>query len=141
VKVTVFGATGKVGRLVIANLLAGGHEVVAYVRNPAKLDIADPRLLVVAGELSDPSRVRESIHGADAVISALGPSMNRSTKGTPVTEGTRNIVAAMEAEHVALCALAFSAATRWDRRCLAPTSPPSSSLNSPTTRTRGQPRQ
>jgi hypothetical protein len=40
------------------------------------------------------------VHGADAVISALGPSLSRGSKGTPVTDGTRNIVAAMEAERV-----------------------------------------
>lgn len=98
--VTVFGATGGIGRLVVADLLADGHTVTAYVRNPAKLHITDPRLTVIPGDLSDAERVRQAIHGADAVISALGPSMNRATKGTPVTVGTRNIVAAMEAEHV-----------------------------------------
>jgi putative NADH-flavin reductase len=100
VKVTVFGATGKIGRLVVADLLAGGHEVTAYARNPAKVGSAGPRLSTVAGELSDAARVRQSVRGADAVISALGPSMNRSTKGTPVSDGTENIVAAMETEKV-----------------------------------------
>lgn len=98
--VTVFGATGGIGRLVVADLIAGGHAVTAYVRNTAKLQITDPRLTVVPGELSDAERVRQAIHGADAVISALGPSMNRATTGTPVTDGTRNIVAAMEAGNV-----------------------------------------
>jgi uncharacterized protein YbjT (DUF2867 family) len=100
VNVTVFGATGKIGRLVIAHLLASSHDVTAYVRNPGKLHIVDPCLRVVTGELSDAQRVRRAVHRADAVISALGPSMNRGTRGTPVTEGTSNIVAAMEAEHV-----------------------------------------
>jgi uncharacterized protein YbjT (DUF2867 family) len=35
--VTVFGATGQIGRLVVADLLAGGHDVTVYVRNPGKL--------------------------------------------------------------------------------------------------------
>ena len=99
-KVTVFGATGKVGRLVVAQLLSAEHDVTAYVRNPDKLDVADARLTTVTGELSATQVIRDSVRGADAVISALGPSMNRSTRGTPVTEGTCNIVAAMEAEHV-----------------------------------------
>lgn len=99
-KVTVFGATGKIGRLVVADLLSAGHEVTAYVRNPDKVNLADPRLSIVTGELSDAARVRESVSGAGAVVSALGPSMNRSTKGTPVSNGTKNIVAAMEAENV-----------------------------------------
>jgi uncharacterized protein YbjT (DUF2867 family) len=32
--VTVFGATGQIGRLVVGDLLAGGHDVTVYVRNP-----------------------------------------------------------------------------------------------------------
>lgn len=99
-KVTVFGATGKIGRLVVADLLAGGHDVTAYVRNPAKLENRDPRLAIVTGELTDAQRIRESVRGAAAVISALGPSLNRGAKGTPVTDGTGNIVAAMQAEHI-----------------------------------------
>jgi nucleoside-diphosphate-sugar epimerase len=99
-KVTVFGASGKIGRLVVAQLLAAGHDVTAYVRNPDKLGVTNTHLTMVAGELSDGRRIRESVRGADAVISALGPSMNRSTKGTPVTDGTTNIVTAMEAEGV-----------------------------------------
>jgi nucleoside-diphosphate-sugar epimerase len=99
-KVTVFGATGQIGRLVVFDLLADGHDVNAYVRNPSKLQDVDPRLAVVTGELSDAKRVQDAVHAADAVISALGPSLGRSTKGTPVTDGTRNVVAAMEAEHV-----------------------------------------
>jgi nucleoside-diphosphate-sugar epimerase len=99
-KVTVFGATGKIGRLVVADLLAGGHTVTAYVRDPAKLGQRQPELSIVTGELSDDDLVRRAMRGADAVMSALGPSLKRSAKGTPVTIGTHNIVAAMEAENI-----------------------------------------
>jgi hypothetical protein len=34
------------------------------------------------------------------VISALGPVLRPGAKGTPVTDGTKNIVTAMQAEHV-----------------------------------------
>ena len=37
---TVFGATGGVGRHVVRQALDRGDRVVAYVRNPAKLDIS-----------------------------------------------------------------------------------------------------
>jgi uncharacterized protein YbjT (DUF2867 family) len=40
--VTVFGATGKIGRLVVGQLIADGHQVVAFARNPGKLDPAGP---------------------------------------------------------------------------------------------------
>jgi NAD(P)-dependent dehydrogenase (short-subunit alcohol dehydrogenase family) len=69
--VTVFGATGQIGRLVVDDLLHAGHDVTAYVRNPDKLTTVDPRLVNVTGELSDGQRIRQAIHGADAVISAM----------------------------------------------------------------------
>src|SRR5258708_7272692 len=83
-KVTVFGASGQLGHHVVTVLLADGHDVTAYVRNPSKLLDVDPRPAVVTGELSALERVREAVHGADAVISALGPSLSRGAKGTPV---------------------------------------------------------
>jgi uncharacterized protein YbjT (DUF2867 family) len=46
VNVTVFGATGQIGRLVVADLLAGGHSVTAYVRNPATLQASSARGLL-----------------------------------------------------------------------------------------------
>jgi len=98
--VTVFGATGQIGRLVVADLLAGGHDVTAYVRNPGKLSHSDPRLVTVTGELSDEARIQQAVRGSDAVISALGPLLRRGSQGTPVTDGTKNIVTAMQTEHV-----------------------------------------
>ena len=50
--VTVFGASGHIGRQVVDQLLAAGHHVTAYVRNPAKLDLTHPNLTVTAGALT-----------------------------------------------------------------------------------------
>lgn len=44
--------------------------------------------------------VRKAVAGTDAVISALGPSLKRSVKGTALTDGTRTIVEAMQTEGV-----------------------------------------
>ena len=95
-QVTVFGASGGIGRHVVAQLLEGGHDVVAYVRNPVKLGRADPRLRIVEGQLSDERSIAEAVRGSDAVVSALGPTLRRGATGTPVTDGTRAIVAAMQ---------------------------------------------
>jgi nucleoside-diphosphate-sugar epimerase len=94
-RVTVFGASGGIGRHVVDQLLAAGHDVVAYVRDPTKLDRGHPHLRVVTGELADRDRILDAVNGSDAVISALGPSLKRRTTGTPVADGTRNIVDAM----------------------------------------------
>jgi putative NADH-flavin reductase len=100
-QVTVFGATGGIGRFVVRQLLDDGHQVTALVRTPAKLALTHSNLTVVTGELSDRVAVEQAVSGADAVISALGPSLKRSATGTPVTEGTRTIVQAMQAQKVA----------------------------------------
>jgi nucleoside-diphosphate-sugar epimerase len=99
-RITVFGATGGIGRLVVQRLLDDGHQVIALVRTPAKLALTHSHLTVVTGQLSDRQAVEQAVSGADAVISALGPSLKRSTTGTQVTDGTRTIVQAMEAQKV-----------------------------------------
>jgi nucleoside-diphosphate-sugar epimerase len=95
--VTVFGATGGVGSQIVDQLRSRGHTVTAYVRNPSKV----PRtrgedVTVVVGELSDAAAIDRAVQGADAVVSALGPSLSRKVTGLPLVEGTRNIVAAMQ---------------------------------------------
>lgn len=96
-KVTVFGATGVIGALVVRDLLADDHAVTAYVRNPAKIPVEwDGRVRVVVGELSDGDAIDTAVLGADAVISALGPMLDGSTRGLPLTNGARMIVAAMQ---------------------------------------------
>ena len=99
-RVTVFGATGAIGRLVVQQLLDDGHQVTALVRTPAKLTLTHSQLTVVTGQLSDRDAVEQAVSGADAVISALGPSLKRSTTGTQVTDGTRTVVQVMEAQKV-----------------------------------------
>lgn len=98
--VAVFGATGKIGRQAVAQLLDAEHSVTTLVRNPGKLTLTHSNLRVVAGELAETNKVRSAISGTDAVISALGPTLDRKAAGTPLAEGTRNIVAAMDTEGV-----------------------------------------
>lgn len=93
-RVSVFGATGASGQLVVRRLLGDGHQVVAFARTPSKLDTEHPALDVIAGELDDAEAIDGAIAGADAVISLLGPGPR--SKGTGITDGTRRIVKAMD---------------------------------------------
>lgn len=93
--IAVCGATGKIGRLITEQLLAAGHEVTALVRTPAKLTIDDPGLTVRMGQLSDAAAVPDVVGGSDAVISSPARPSGLELGGTPVTERTRSIVAAM----------------------------------------------
>src|SRR3954471_22474822 len=95
--VTVFGASGGVGSEVVEQLRSRGHSVTAYVRNPSKVPSSwGEDVTVVPGELSDAAAVDRAVQGADAVISALGPSLDRKATGLPLVEGTRNIIEAMQ---------------------------------------------
>jgi nucleoside-diphosphate-sugar epimerase len=100
VRVTVFGASGGIGRRVVDQLLAASHDVAAVVRTPGKFDADRDRLTVVVGELSDRDTLRTAISGADAVISALGPSLGRSAGDRALTEGTALIVSLMREQGV-----------------------------------------
>ncbi|MEK0099976.1 NAD(P)H-binding protein [Streptomyces sp. A475] len=95
-RVTVFGATGGIGRHVVQQLLDAGHHVTALVRSPAKISLAHPGLTLITGQLSDRTALTQAVTGADAVISALGPSLKRSARGTQLADGTRTLVAVMD---------------------------------------------
>jgi putative NADH-flavin reductase len=45
-KLALFGAMGGTGRSIFEQALQQGHEVVAFVRDPQQLRIADPRLRI-----------------------------------------------------------------------------------------------
>ena len=95
-KITVFGATGAIGRLTVHELLERGDAVTVHARNPAKIPAEwEGRVRVVVGEVTDPASIEEAVAGADAIVSALGPSMDRRAAGVPLVEGVRLITEAM----------------------------------------------
>ncbi|MEU6596872.1 NAD(P)-dependent oxidoreductase [Streptomyces flaveolus] len=97
-KLTVFGATGGIGRELVRQALDAGHTVTAVVRDPARLTVTGDRLEVVRSGLADPEEVRPAVRGRDAVLSGLGA---RSRKDAGVaTRLTRTVLGAMEAEGV-----------------------------------------
>jgi putative NADH-flavin reductase len=98
-KVTVFGATGRIGEQVLRQALDAGHKVTAVVRDPARLEVRHPALEVatVPG-LTDPEVLGPALEGSDAAISGVGP---RGRKDGPVaSNATRGILGAMQASGV-----------------------------------------
>jgi putative NADH-flavin reductase len=98
---TVFGATGGIGREIVRQALGAGHRVTAVVRDPARLDVsaaAGHALEVFRADLTDPEPLRTAVAGRDAVLSGLGA---RSRKDAGVaTRLTRTVLRAMDAEGV-----------------------------------------
>lgn len=90
--VIIFGATGSVGRHLVSQACAGGHNVTAFVRNTGRLNHTHPNLRVIAGDVLDAAAVTQAIRGQDAVLCALGAGR----KGIVRARGTENIIAGMQ---------------------------------------------
>jgi len=96
-KLTIFAATGGIGRHALEQAVAAGHDVTAVVRNPKNVS---REVRVVTADLAapDPAALAAAVEGSDAVLSGLGP---RSASGAGIaSHGTRAIVQAMKAAHV-----------------------------------------
>ncbi len=91
-KLVIFGSTGSIGHQLVVQALEQDHTVTAFARNPAKIEIAHASLTAVQGDALDPASVEKAVDGQDAVLSALGAG----AKGAIRSEGTRNVVRAME---------------------------------------------
>ena len=72
-KVALYGATGKSGSRILKELVSRGHQVIAIVRNPAKLSQPAPGVLITQDDLSDSKKIAAAVDGAEAVISAYAP--------------------------------------------------------------------
>lgn len=95
---TVFGATGKTGQHIVVQALERGHQVTAHTRSPEKLDLDDENLQIVEGDIREADSVQDAVEGADAVISALGPTENKPVFA--ISEGTELILDAMDSHGV-----------------------------------------
>lgn len=93
-KLLIFGATGGTGRALVEQALEQGHTVTALVRNPSALVTKHENLTIAKGNVLDYDAVEAAIKGQDAVLSALGTKV--LTKNTILSDGTKNIIRAME---------------------------------------------
>jgi len=88
--VLVFGASH-----LVRQALEQGHEVTAFARDPAKLDINHADMRVARGNVTDCAAVERAVKNQDAVICALGSS-TPLRRDLILIQGVRNIIDAME---------------------------------------------
>ncbi|EAW56971.1 biliverdin reductase B (flavin reductase (NADPH)), isoform CRA_c, partial [Homo sapiens] len=96
-KIAIFGATGQTGLTTLAQAVQAGYEVTVLVRDSSRLPSEGPRPAhVVVGDVLQAADVDKTVAGQDAVIVLLG-TRNDLSPTTVMSEGARNIVAAMKA--------------------------------------------
>ena len=96
-KVIVFGANGRVGSVLVKQLIKQNYEVVAFIHGKNNL----PKSKLVSlhkGNIYSPENVSLAMNGCDVVISALG------SWGTPkkdiLSSAMKNIIPAMEQQNI-----------------------------------------
>ena len=87
-KLTVFGANGRIGRLVVQQALDAGDEVVAVVRSQYNGKHVNLEVVRVPG-LNDPAALVPAVKGSDAAISGVGA---RSPKDLTVASSTTRVI-------------------------------------------------
>ncbi|MEI7813426.1 MAG: NAD(P)H-binding protein [Coriobacteriia bacterium] len=111
-KIVVFGAAGRTGRLIVERALGHGHEVTAFVHNTA-LEAVDENLTILKGDVRDADAVRAAVLGHRAVAFALSQG---SGAGPDIHEaGIANVIYAM-AENMVTRLAAVSAAGAFARK-------------------------
>lgn len=72
-KIALIGASGFVGNAILHELLDRGYQVLALVRNPDKIALKSPNLVVKKVDASDENALAADLKGYDNVISAYNP--------------------------------------------------------------------
>jgi len=97
-RIALFGATGKTGKVLLKKLLIKEYEVKALVRNPSKLENYYSKVSIIKGDILDPSSVDNTIKECDVIICVVG-----HVKGTPNNmqlDGMKNIITSMSKNNI-----------------------------------------
>lgn len=119
--VLAVGASGSIGRHVVDEALAQGHQVRALVRSAGKLE---PRvgLEIVVGDLTDPVSLIAAADGVDAVVFTHGTYGSVGNAEKVDYAGVRNVLTALGGAQVRLALMTAIAVTDrkgahdWKRR-------------------------
>jgi putative NADH-flavin reductase len=95
-QVFIIGATGGTGFELVRQALERGHQVTAFVRSAAGLNIQHENLRVVRGDVLNYAQLEAAMKEHSVVLSALG-QRRFFMPTTILSQGTANIMRAMRA--------------------------------------------
>jgi uncharacterized protein YbjT (DUF2867 family) len=93
-RLAVLGATGSVGRELVTQAVAAGHEVTALVRERPEPGEIDDRIALLL-DAASADAVERTVVGSDAVVNALGHA--KGAREDILARATANVIAAMRA--------------------------------------------
>ncbi|HNP54218.1 MAG TPA: NAD(P)H-binding protein [Ferruginibacter sp.] len=97
--ITVFGATGQVGKEIVQQALYAGHTVRAFGRNVFSTNWKEEKNLIrVQGALFDTGQVSDAVSGVNLVLSAIGGSFDGTDKAR--SHGLHIVIEAMTKQSV-----------------------------------------
>ncbi len=118
--VLVVGATGSIGRHVVAQTVRAGHHARALVRDGARAGRLDPAAERVVGDLTDATTLADAVAGIDAVIFTHG---SNGADAERVNYGAvRNVLRALDGRPVRIALMTTIgvtgrvASSDWKRR-------------------------
>ncbi len=80
-RITIFGASGGIGKELVSQAADANHHVRAIVRSSAAAKV-DPRAeVIIVDDLTDRDAIAKAIQGTEAVLSAVG--LRRSNPNNP----------------------------------------------------------
>lgn len=119
----IVGATGSVGRHVVAEAVRQGYQTRALVREASRASRLDPAARRVPGELTDASTLKEAVADIDAVIFTQGASYGDAAAAEAVDYGAvKNVLQALGGRRVRISVMTAIGVTRrgsthdWKRR-------------------------
>lgn len=71
-KIALIGATGMIGQRILNEALSRGHQVIAIVRNPAKIE-PRPNLEVKTGDVMKPETLIPAVTTVEVLVSSYSP--------------------------------------------------------------------
>jgi len=121
--VLVVGATGSIGRHVVAEAVRQGYETRALVRDPARAGRLDPAATTVVGQLTRPETLADAVDGIDAVVFTQGSSYGDDAAAEAVDYGAvKNVLGALGGRAVRIALMTSIGVTKpggshdWKRR-------------------------
>lgn len=98
-RVLIIGATRGIGAELLPLSLEAGHEITVLARDPAKIQTSHTNLTILKGNILNSATVTSAVYGQDVICITIGVPITFKPV-TVFSEGTVEVVKAMEAHHV-----------------------------------------